>query len=103
MTRAFATAQGIAAASIGTAALESSPTPPPHTTNRTNEERGPGLDGAGLGFDWRCDSMAASFRAGGILNGTQLIPARLQRGLRRASAGIGRVSAGGGRAGVRPG
>lgn len=69
MIRALARAQGIAAASSGTAALESSPTPPPHTTNRAKEERGPGVDGEegpgvdGLGFDGRCDSMAASFRA----------------------------------------
>ncbi|MFJ8539191.1 hypothetical protein [Streptomyces sp. NPDC093591] len=66
MIRALASAQGIAAASSGTAALERSPTPPPHTTNRTKEEKGPGVDGLGvdvLGFDERCDSMAASFRA----------------------------------------
>ncbi|GAA4083187.1 hypothetical protein GCM10022233_75890 [Streptomyces shaanxiensis] len=66
MIRAFASAQGIAVASSGTAAPASSPTPPPHTTNRTKEERAPGFDGPGvdgIGFDGSCDSMAVSFRA----------------------------------------
>ncbi|MDX6363372.1 MAG: hypothetical protein QOC85_2382 [Streptomyces sp.] len=42
MISAFATAQASGPASSATAALESSPTPPPHTTNRTNEASGPG-------------------------------------------------------------
>ncbi|MFD5075630.1 hypothetical protein [Streptomyces sp. NPDC058371] len=42
MTSAFAAAQASGPASRATAALERSPTPPPHTTNRTNEASGPG-------------------------------------------------------------
>lgn len=61
MIRAFASAQGTAVASSGTTIPASSPTPPPHTTNRAKEARGPGRDA--LGFDGCCDSMAASFRA----------------------------------------
>ncbi|WP_314416110.1 hypothetical protein [Streptomyces sp. DSM 40484] len=38
---AFATTHGIAPASSATAPLESTPTPPPHTTNRTKETNAP--------------------------------------------------------------
>lgn len=41
---AFARANGITVASSGTAAPDSSPIPPPQTTNRTNDESAPGLD-----------------------------------------------------------
>ncbi|NUT25793.1 MAG: hypothetical protein HOV84_07690 [Streptomyces sp.] len=64
--RAFASAQGITVASSGTTAPASSPTPPPHTTNRAKEARVPSREVRGrdaLGFDGCCDSMAASFRA----------------------------------------
>ncbi|MFI6339800.1 hypothetical protein [Streptomyces sp. NPDC050535] len=43
---AFATAQGISAASRATAKLEATPTPPPDTTNRAKEASGPGAAGA---------------------------------------------------------
>ncbi|MFD0332504.1 hypothetical protein ACFQZ0_01415 [Streptomyces erythrogriseus] len=42
VTMAFETAQGIVRASSGTAKLERTPTPPPESTNRTNEVTGPG-------------------------------------------------------------
>lgn len=57
VVRAFASAQGSSAARSGTAAQARRPTPPPHTTNRTKEEKGPGFDGSG-------DSITVSFRAG---------------------------------------
>jgi hypothetical protein len=42
---AFATAHGIVIATSGTAKLESTPIPPPQTTKRTKEARGPGMAG----------------------------------------------------------
>ncbi|KUO00305.1 hypothetical protein AQJ67_23605 [Streptomyces caeruleatus] len=112
--RALASAQGIAAASRGTAALERRPTPPPHTTKRTKEERGLGVEGCGttdrpgsdrlgsdrlgsdrpgsdrLGIDGRCDSMTVSFRAG--LSSEGLSSSRC--GFSGASVGLQPVSTG---------
>jgi hypothetical protein len=55
--RAFASAQGISVASDATAKPARRPTPPPHPTKRTKEEKGPGFDARGA-------FMSVSFRTG---------------------------------------
>src|ERR1044072_335939 len=60
---AFATAHGIVIATSGTAKLERTPIPPPQTTKRTKEARGPGAAGEsreGEDGDWVLSAVCGS-------------------------------------------